>query len=90
MESLTFGVPLVIVPQMIEQEMTGRRVQELGLGLTLDMDTLTLDCLRAAVEQVTHDAAIRTKLQEMQREIRKSGGYRRAVDAIIAYMQSGK
>lgn len=90
MESLAFGVPLVIIPQMIEQEMTGRRVQELGLGLTLDMDTLTIDRLRAAVEQVTHDAAIRTKLQEMQREIRESGGYRRAADAIIAYTQSGK
>ncbi len=54
------------------------------------MDTLAIDRLRAAVEQVTHDAAIRTKLQEMQREISESGGYRRTADAIIAYTQSGK
>jgi MGT family glycosyltransferase len=89
-ESLAFGVPLVIIPQMIEQEMTGRRVQELGLGLTLDMDSLTIDRLRTAVEQVRHDAAIRTNLQEMQREIRNSGGYRCAADAIVAYTQSVK
>lgn len=87
MESLWFGVPLVVVPQMMEQEMNACRVQELGLGLMLDRETLTPEKLRAAVDQVAGDPAFRSRVQEMQQEIRQSGGYRRAADAIISYMQ---
>jgi MGT family glycosyltransferase len=86
MESLSFGVPLVVVPQMEEQAMTARRVQELGLGLALDMETLTAETLRASVEQVAHASTFRAHVQEMQHEIHQSGGAPRAVDAIIAYI----
>ncbi len=86
MESLTFGVPLVVIPQMVEQGMTARRVRELGLGLALDMETLTSESLRAAVAQVAHEPTIRTNLHEMQREIHESGGCQRAAEAIMAYM----
>ncbi len=85
MESLTFGVPLVVVPQMSEQEMTARRVQELGLGLALEKETLTAEKLRAAVEQIAHDPSFRVRVQEMQNETRQAGGFQRAVDAIIRY-----
>jgi MGT family glycosyltransferase len=85
MESLWFGVPLVVVPQMIEQEMNAHRVQELGLGLALDKETLTAEKLRAAVEQVAHDPSLYARVQAMQQEIRQAGGYQRAADAIICY-----
>ncbi len=85
MESLAFGVPLVVIPQMPEQEMTARRVQELGLGIALDRETLTTEKLRTAVEQVSGNSAFRTRVQSMQHEIRESGGYQRAADAITHY-----
>ncbi|HTK11035.1 MAG TPA: macrolide family glycosyltransferase [Ktedonobacteraceae bacterium] len=88
MESLSFGVPLVVVPQMMEQEMTARRVQELGLGLALDRETLTAETLRAAVEQVTQDPGFRTRVQAMQHEVHQAGGAQRAVDTIMHYTQS--
>lgn len=88
MESLWFGVPLVVVPQMMEQEMNARRVQELGLGLALDKETLTAEKLRAAVEQVSRDPDLLARVQAMQQEVRLSGGYQRAADAIIRYLQS--
>jgi MGT family glycosyltransferase len=88
MESLRFGVPLVVVPQMWEQEMNGRRVQELGLGLALDRDTVTGESLRAAVEQVVHDSGVHTRLQSMQDEIRRAGGYQRAAEAIMQHVQA--
>jgi len=87
MESLSFGVPLVVVPQMIEQEINAHRVQELGLGLALEKETLTTDKLCAAASQVAGDASFRARVQEMQQEVRQAGGYRRAADAIIRYMQ---
>lgn len=88
MESLSFGVPLVVVPQMWEQGMNGRRVQELGLGLMLDRDTITAESLRAAVEQVAHDAEIHTRLQSMLDEISQAGGYQRAADAIMQHIRA--
>ncbi|GHO97062.1 putative UDP-glucosyltransferase YjiC [Reticulibacter mediterranei] len=88
MESLSFGVPLVVVPQMWEQEMNGRRVQELGLGLSLDRDTITGESLRAAVEQIAHDSGVHTRLQSMQSEIHQAGGYQRAADAIKQHVQA--
>jgi MGT family glycosyltransferase len=88
MESLSFGVPLVVVPQMEEQAMTARRVQELGLGLALDMETLTTETLLASVEQIAHDPAFRDHVQEMQREIHQAGGAPRAVDAITRYVRN--
>ena len=86
MESLSFGVPLVVIPQMIEQEITAKRVQEMGLGLALDRDTLTVEQLRAAVEQVSRDLSFRTKVQEVQKEIREAGGYQRGASAIMDYL----
>jgi MGT family glycosyltransferase len=88
MESLRFGVPLVVVPQMWEQEMNGRRAQELGLGRVLDRDAITVESLRAAVEQVAQDSEIRIRLQAMQNEIIQSGGYQRAADVIMQHIQA--
>ncbi len=90
MESLWFGVPLVVVPQMIEQEINAQRVQELGLGLALEKETLTAEKLRAAVEQVAHDTDFRVHVQTMQQEIRQAGGYQRAADEVIRYMHKVK
>lgn len=88
MESLWSGVPLVVVPQMLEQAMNARRVQGLGLGLMLKPETLTAEQLRASVEQVAHDPAFHTRVQEMQQEMQQSGGYKRAADEIMCYIQN--
>jgi MGT family glycosyltransferase len=88
MESLSFGVPLVVVPQIGEQEMTARRVQELGLGLALDRKTLSAETLHATVEQVASDLNIHIRTQEMQQKIHQTGGAMQAVDAIMRYTWS--
>jgi MGT family glycosyltransferase len=85
MESLYYGVPVVVIPQMPEQLMTARRVQELGLGVMLDKNTITAEQLRTTVEQVMNDPTYRTRVQNMQRHIQNAGGYKRAVDAIMHF-----
>jgi MGT family glycosyltransferase len=85
MESLYYGVPLVVVPQMPEQAMTAQRVNELGLGIMLDSSTLTPESLRLAVERVMNDSAFHTRVSEMQHHIRNAGGYKKAADAIISF-----
>jgi len=82
MESLYFGMPVVVVPQMREQEVTAQRCAGLGLGMALDNADLTAEKLRAAVEQVHHTPILGEHVLAMQQTMRAAGGYQRAVDAI--------
>jgi MGT family glycosyltransferase len=86
MEALYYGVPLVCVPQMVEQEMNAGRVAELGLGVRLDPEQLTAGDLRAAVDAVTADAAMRAALDRMRAATRNAGGAVAAADAIEAHL----
>ncbi len=88
MESLYYGVPLVAVPQMVEQSMTAQRVAELGLGIALDKEHITVEGLRDAVDQVINEPAYKQRVLEMQKHIHDAGGYKRAADAMINYRRS--
>jgi MGT family glycosyltransferase len=86
MEALYYGVPLVCVPQMMEQEANAARVAELRLGVRLAPDGLTVAGLRAAVDAVTADAAVRAALDRMRLATRAAGGAVAAADAIEAHL----
>ena len=88
MESLYYGVPMVGVPQMPEQMMTARRIQELDLGTALDVNTLTVEQLHATIKAALSNADYRTNAQAMQQHVRNAGGYKRAADAIMNFAQS--
>ncbi len=90
MESLSNGVPLIIIPQILEQEVTAQRVQDLGLGIALNRTTVTADILREAVTRIAHDPAFRTRAQDMQQLMQAAGGYQRATEAIIQYALDNK
>ncbi len=68
--------------------MTAHRVQELGLGIALDRNTITAQELRAAVERVMGDPGYRSRVQKMQQQVRDAGGYRRAAAVILHYEQT--
>lgn len=85
MESLYYGVPMVVLPQMLEQELTARRIAELSLGIALDQENLTAEQLREAVGRVLGDPVIAQRVQSMQQTVRAAGGYLRATDAIIDF-----
>jgi UDP:flavonoid glycosyltransferase YjiC (YdhE family) len=84
-ESLSFGVPVVVVPQMGEQEIVGRRVEQLGAGLFLPKAAVTAEALRAAVRRVLSDESYRRRAAEVGETFRAASGVGRAADAILAY-----
>jgi MGT family glycosyltransferase len=88
MESLYYGVPMVGVPQMPEQMMTARRIRDLGLGTSLDMNTLTVEQLRDTVKSALSNEEYRKNAQAMQQHVRNAGGYQRAADAIMNFAHS--
>ena len=85
MESLAHGVPVVVIPQMAEQPLNAARVDEMGLGLALEKEHVTVELLRQAVERVEREPAFREKAGVLQQEVRGAGGYRRAAEVILAY-----
>src|SRR4051812_31000245 len=89
-ESLSFGVPVVVVPQMGEQEIVGRRVEQLGAGLFLPKAAVTAEALRAAVRRVLSDESYRQQAAEVGETFRAAGGVRRAADAILAFTRGSR
>jgi UDP:flavonoid glycosyltransferase YjiC (YdhE family) len=87
MESLAYGVPMVLIPQQFEQFMYAQRAVVLGLGIQLAKDALTPSALREAVEHVAQTTTYRENVRQMQRVIHEEGGYLRGVDAIIQFTQ---
>jgi MGT family glycosyltransferase len=82
MESLTFGVPMVIVPSIREQQLTAHRVQALGCGVVLDRDSVTAAFLLQQASAIIDDETIRYRLRTIQEKIVAAGGYKRAATAI--------
>ena len=85
MESLYYGVPMVLIPQQPEQHMHAQRVADLGLGLMLEKEAVNATTLRETVDRVAHDPLYRERAQHMQQSVRAAGGYQRAADAIIEF-----
>jgi MGT family glycosyltransferase len=81
-ESLYYGVPLVVVPQMGEQEMIANRVEQLGAGIRLDRDRITPDILREATARVLREPGFRQGAARIQQSFREAGGVGEAADAI--------
>ncbi|MDQ1143929.1 MGT family glycosyltransferase [Bacillus sp. SORGH_AS 510] len=84
-EGLYYGVPLVVLPQSADQPIIARQVANIGAGITLQMQGLSAEQLRDAVEHVLKDPTFQRRAAKMGESFRKSGGYRRAVDEIFVF-----
>jgi UDP:flavonoid glycosyltransferase YjiC (YdhE family) len=82
LNGLAYGVPLVVVPQGVEQFLTAARVQALGVGRMITPERFSAAAVRTAAEELTGDAATRTALDTMRAEILLSGGAPAAADLV--------
>ncbi len=84
-ESLFQGVPVVVIPQMGEQEVVGRRVEEIGAGIYLAKHDVSAEKLRESVARLLTDARFRERAAVVRESFRTAGGVARAADAILAF-----
>nr|WP_307786892.1 nucleotide disphospho-sugar-binding domain-containing protein [Mycolicibacterium mengxianglii] len=87
MESLAFGVPIVAVPQMTEQQANADRIAELGLGVRLSPTAVNTERLRAAVEEVATSERVAANMRDMQSRVGAAGGARAAADVLEALLE---
>ncbi|MGW0738205.1 macrolide family glycosyltransferase [Streptomyces sp. NPDC002851] len=88
MESLYYGVPMVVIPQMNEQRANGLRVDELGLGRLLASADTSVESLRETAAQVHADQAVKDRVAAMQSSMNKLDGPVIAADAIEEFLAS--
>ena len=89
-ESLFNAVPMVVIPQMGEQEIVGRRVEELGAGVFLGKDDVTAERLRSSVETVLSDARFAAQAGVLSQSLRAAGGVARAADAVQSFTRAAR
>jgi MGT family glycosyltransferase len=87
-EGLFYGVPLLVIPQMSEQLIVGRRVEELGAGLCLTSSNLAPDTLRVSVTRLVADVQFRQQAGGVSDSLRGAGGVARGAEAIVRFVQS--
>ena len=90
-EALYYGVPLVVVPQQIEQAINGRQVARQGAGILLadrpPYGRLDDSVLQRAVDKALADPAYRQNAERIGQSFHKAGGYQRAADIITAALE---
>ena len=84
-EAVYYGVPMIVVPNTIEQALNAARVEQLHAGVYLEPDRLSVEKLLQAVESVLGDPETRHGLEEIKRSFAEAGGVRRAADAIQTF-----
>ncbi|MBN9508188.1 MAG: hypothetical protein J0I21_03625 [Alphaproteobacteria bacterium] len=88
MEAIWSGVPIVALPEIDEQRLTARRIQELGLGCLLEHEGLSSQCLRSTAHQMASDSLVKSNINAMRSEARAAGGAARASVALLRFSQT--
>lgn len=89
-ECLYHGVPMVVLPLMRDQPGNAARVVYHGLGVMGDPRRVTVETLRALVDQVHRTPSIRSNVEAMSREFRRAEEEDRAVDIVERLLAASK
>lgn len=87
-EAIYYGVPMIAIPQMDEQAITARLIEEKKLGFAfLDKSSITSASLKEAIEKLISDVSYRNTAQEFSEDMKSLGGAKASVDAIMRFLQ---
>jgi UDP:flavonoid glycosyltransferase YjiC (YdhE family) len=80
LESLACGVPLVVLPVTNDQPGVGAHVQWIGTGKVIPVGRVSVQRLRAAIEEVREDPRYRAR--DLQSRIAAGDGLGRAAELV--------
>ncbi|HXV99867.1 MAG TPA: nucleotide disphospho-sugar-binding domain-containing protein, partial [Anaerolineae bacterium] len=89
-EGLYYNVPLLLVPQQLEQALVAQRVVDLGVGRKVRAERISAKSLRCLADQMLQDAALKANVQRVGASLRASGGEVAAANAIEAFVKAGR
>lgn len=83
-QALYHGVPMLFVPQQVEQGLVAARMAELGAGLVLRKQTVS--SLQLTTSRLLDDSSYRLQATALGGGLKAAGGINRAADAIVSFV----
>lgn len=84
-ESLYYGVPMIIFPQMLEQKANAYRIEDLGAGI-MCRSKITTDKLKELINTLYTDIKYQNNAKRLGELLKKTGGYKEAAKEILNYL----
>jgi macrolide glycosyltransferase len=81
-EGLYQGVPMIAVPQAVDQFGNAARLEQLGVCRHVPVEEATPERLRAALLELTGSAEVMARSAALRDELRAAGGARAAADIV--------
>lgn len=89
-EALAHAVPLLVIPQGVDQHLVGKQAENLGAALVLERDLATADNLRAAVIRLEREhESFRAAAARVGRSFGEVPPVASAVDAMLELLPRG-
>jgi len=88
-KSLRGGVPMILAPELLEQEYMAHRLEELGIGRRFDGGKLTPEDLREATEDLLHDSGVQENLNSYREQLESYRGLDRSVELLNNFTAHG-
>jgi MGT family glycosyltransferase len=85
-EAMYAGVPMLVIPQGADQPLVAARVVELGAGLSIPTDDVSVEAVRALARRLLDEPGFRAAADTLRVAQRQAGGYRRAADELERYL----
>lgn len=89
LDSLSHGVPLVVIPITFEQPGTGARVRSTGTGEVIPLKQLSVARLRNTIQRVLTEDAYARNAAKFQQAMQQFNGVKQAVEIIEQVIQPG-
>ncbi len=86
-EGLYQGVPMVAVPQAVDQFSNAAMLEELGVGVQLPMQQATPEALREAVLRLVASPEVAARAAALRDELRAAGGVAAGADIIESVLR---
>jgi MGT family glycosyltransferase len=81
-EGLWYGVPMVAIPQAVDQPANADQLERIGVGRHLRNDPPSASEIRDAILDVAEDPQLRLRLNAIRDELHRVGGPHHAADAV--------
>lgn len=82
-EGLYFGIPLIIIPQEVDQPVVARQVEKMGACIVLDKNNITPHLLKTSLDKIFKDESYKNNAMIIREDFMKRGGYKKAADKIM-------
>ena len=82
-EGLYYDVPLILIPQSVDQPAVANRVAELGAGIVIEKDKVTPEVLKQSVVNILSNNNFKINSEKIGKSLREAGGFKKGVDEIL-------